>query len=93
MKLLLLTSAFALMASLGTYAQKTVVWEKPVIGYSQYNYFEIQKVELAKERTSLYMSVTYPSDAWFQFSPQTYLEVEGDHYAITGGDSIELMPQ
>ena len=90
MKLLLLTSAFALMASLGTYAQKTVVWEKPVIGYSQYNYFEIQKVELAKDRTSLYMSVTYPSDAWFQFSPQTYLEVEGDHYAITGGDSIEL---
>jgi len=38
MKLLLLTSAFALMASVGTYAQKTVVWEKPVVGYSQYNY-------------------------------------------------------
>nr|MCR4836487.1 hypothetical protein [Bacteroidaceae bacterium] len=47
-------------------AQKTVVWEKPVVGYSQYNYFEIQKVELAKDRTSLYMSVTYPSDAWFR---------------------------
>ena len=90
MKLLLLTSAFALMASLGTYAQKTVVWEKPVIGYSQYNYFEIQKVELAKDRTSLYMSVTYPSDAWFRFSPQSYIEADGKRYGITGSDSIEL---
>ena len=90
MKLLLLTSAFALMASVGTYAQKTVVWEKPVVGYSQYNYFEIQKVELAKDRTSLYMSVTYPSDAWFRFSPQSYIEADGKRYGITGSDSIEL---
>lgn len=90
MKLLLLTSVFALMASVGTYAQKTVVWEKPVVGYSQYNYFEIQKVELAKDRTSLYMSVTYPSDAWFRFSPQSYIEADGKRYGITGSDSIEL---
>jgi len=90
MKLLFLTSVFALMASVGTYAQKTVVWEKPVVGYSQYNYFEIQKVELAKDRTSLYMQITYPSEAWFGFSPQSYLEVEGKRYAITGSDSIEL---
>ncbi len=90
MKLFLLTSVFALMVSVGTYAQKTVVWEKPVVGYSQYNYFEIQKVELAKDRTSLYMSVTYPSDAWFRFSPQSYIEVDGKRYGITGSDSIEL---
>lgn len=90
MKLLFLTSVFALMASVGTYAQKTVVWEKPVVGYSQYNYFEIQKVELAKDRTSLYMSVTYPSDAWFRFSPQSYIEADGKRYGITGSDSIEL---
>ena len=90
MKLLFLTSVFALMVSVGTYAQKTVVWEKPVVGYSQYNYFEIQKVELAKDRTSLYMSVTYPSDAWFRFSPQSYIEADGKRYGITGSDSIEL---
>ena len=71
-------------------AQKIVVWEKPVVGYSQYNFFDIQKVELAKDRTSLYMQITYPSDAWFGFSPQSYLEVEGKRYAITGSDSIEL---
>ena len=71
-------------------AQKIVVWEKPVVGYSQYNFFDIQKVELAKDRTSLYMQITYPSDAWFGFSPKTYLEVEGKRYAITGSDSIEL---
>ena len=90
MKLLFLTSVFALMVSVGTYAQKTVVWEKPVVGYSQYNYFEIQKVDLAKDRTSLYMSVTYPSDAWFRFSPQSYIEADGKRYGITGSDSIEL---
>ena len=90
MKLLFLTSVFALMVSVGTYAQKTVVWEKPVVGYSQYNFFEIQKVELAKDRTSLYMSVTYPSDAWFRFSPQSYIEADGKRYGITGSDSIEL---
>ena len=70
--------------------QKIVVWEKPVVGYSQYNFFDIQKVELAKDRTSLYMQITYPSDACFGFSPQSYLEVEGKRYAITGSDSIEL---
>ena len=90
MKRFLLTSVFALMAFVSICAQKTVVWEKPVIGYSQYNFFEIQKVELAKDRTSLYMQITYPSEAWFQFSPQTYLDVDGKHYAITGSDSIQL---
>lgn len=90
MKQFLLTSVFALMAFVGIRAQKPVVWEKPVIGYSQYNYIEIQKVELAKDRTSLHMQITYPSDAWFQFSPQTYLEVDGKQYPITGGDSIQL---
>ena len=90
MKRFFLTLAFALMAFVGIYAQKTIVWEKPVVGYSQYNFFDIQKVELAKDRTSLYMQITYPSDAWFGFSPQSYLEVEGKRYAITGSDSIEL---
>lgn len=71
-------------------AQKTVVWEQPVIGYTKYNYFKIQKVELAKDRTSLYMSITYPSEAWFRFSPDSYIEADGKRYAITGSDSIEL---
>ena len=89
MKQTIITALLALFAIIGQ-AQKIVVWEKPVVGFSQYNYIEIQKVELAKDRTSLYMQITYPSDAWFQFSPQTYLDVDGKHYAITGGDSIEL---
>lgn len=90
MKRILFTLICALMAVVGIYAQKTVVWEKPVVGYTKYNYFTVQKVELAKDRTSIYMSVTYPSNAWFRFSPQSYIEADGKHYAITGSDSIEL---
>jgi len=90
MKRFLLTSVFALMAFVSIYAQKPVVWEKPVIGYTRFNYFEIQKVELASDRTSLYMQATYPPDSWFRFSPQSYIEVDGKQYAITGSDSVEL---
>ena len=79
-----------LLLSLGAWAQKTVVWDQPLIGYTRYNYFTIQKVELAKDRTSLYMSITYPSEAWFRFSPDSYIEADGKRYAITGSDSIEL---
>ena len=90
MKRFLLTSIFAFMTFVGICAQKTVVWEQPDIGYSKYNYFKLQKVELAKDRTSLYMSITFPSEAWFRFSPDSYIEANGKRYAITGSDSIEL---
>ncbi len=90
MKRALFTLTFALMAAVNIYAQKTVVWEKPVIGYTHYNYFTVQKVELAKDRTSIYILITYPSEAWFRFSPQSYIEADGKRYAITGSDSIEL---
>ena len=85
-----LTLAFALMAFVGIYAQKTIVWEEPVVGFSRFEYIDIQKVELSKDRTSLYMQIMLPSETWFQFSPQTYLDVDGKHYAITGADGIEL---
>ena len=89
MKRVIMIALLAIVAMAGQ-AQKTVVWDKPVIGYTKYNYFKIQKVELAKDRTSLYMSITYPSEAWFRFSPDSYIEADGKRYAITGSDSIEL---
>lgn len=90
MKRIFLTSIFVFTAFVSICAQKTVVWEQPIIGYTKYNYFSIQKVELAKDRTSLYMSITFPSEAWFRFSPDSYIEADGKRYAITGSDSIEL---
>lgn len=85
----IITVLFALVTMAGQ-AQKTVVWEKPVIGCSQYNYIDIQKVELAKDRTSLYMQITHPSNDWFRFSPQSYIEADGKHYEIVGSDGIKL---
>ena len=85
----IITALFALVTMAGQ-AQKTVVWEKPVIGCSQYNYIDIQKVELAKDRTSLYMQITHPSNDWFRFSPQSYIEADGKYYEIVGSDGIKL---
>ena len=42
MKRIFLTSIFVFMAFVSICAQKTVVWEQPIIGYTKYNYFSIQ---------------------------------------------------
>lgn len=90
MKRIVLAFIFVLLPFICLLAQKTVVWENPVIGYTCYNYISITKVELGKEKTSLYMSIIFPSNAWFRISSQSFLETNGQRYAITESDSIEL---
>lgn len=87
---ILLTSTFVLMALECIFAQKNVVWEKPVVSYTQYSFFELKRVELEKDRTSLYMQITFPPESWFRFSPQSYIEADGLRYEIIGSDSIDL---
>ena len=81
---------FVLLPFICLLAQKTVVWENPVIGYTSYNYISITKVELDEAKTSLYMSILFPSNAWFRISSQSFLETNGQRYAIMESDSIEL---
>lgn len=95
MKRLVLTLAVALVACASAFAQKsgTVVWEYPTVGYTSNNQFTINKVEFGKDRTSVHINNQYPSDYWFMFSPNTYIEVDGKQYTVTGSDSIELGKQ
>ena len=47
----IITTLLALVAMTGQ-AKKTIVWENPSVAYSAIPYFEIQKVEMTKEKTA-----------------------------------------
>ncbi|MBQ7141928.1 MAG: TlpA family protein disulfide reductase [Bacteroidaceae bacterium] len=81
------------MLGMTMWAQKKVVWEEPAKGYSPYPQFEISRVELTKERTTLQVRYTHPHTSWFQVSKGSYLESNGKRYAIIGSDSITLGEQ
>lgn len=56
-QIFLMIILFAFVAVAGQ-AQDAILWERPAIGYSDIPYFQIQKVELTKERSGLHcMSV------------------------------------
>lgn len=81
---------FATLFALMSCGQREVVWEDPIIGTSQYGYIKIKKVVLSKDKTTLYMSINYPSMGKFRFAKETYIRADGNKYAITGSDSITL---
>jgi thiol-disulfide isomerase/thioredoxin len=89
MKKTILTILLALIAVAGQ-AKKTIVWETPTVAYSDVPYFVIQKVEMTKERTALYVSIHLLPGAGFQISRGSYLQANGKQYAIAGSDSLEL---
>ena len=47
----IITILLALVAMAG-HAKKTIVWENPSVAYSAIPYFQIQKVEMTKEKTA-----------------------------------------
>ena len=53
----IITILLALVAMAGQAKQEEIVWENPAIGYSDKPYFQIQKIELTKEKTVLYVCV------------------------------------
>ena len=92
MKRTILTFVLA-VAALMAMGQKTVVWEDLMKSYSPNPQFEINKVELTHERTTLYASYNNPPTSWFLISKESYLESDGKKYAIIGSDSITLGEQ
>ena len=89
MKKTILTMLLALIAVAGQ-AKNTIVWEAPTVAYSDVPYFVIQKVEMTKERTALYVSIQLLPGAGFQISRGSYLQANGKQYAIAGSDCLEL---
>lgn len=79
---------------------KQIVWEQPTTEFSTsygdgfFNLaLDITKVELKKNETLVYMTVSQRSDYddyWFQFASGSYLKADGKQYAITSADGIQL---
>ena len=85
----IITALLALVALAGQ-AKKTIVWENPSVAYSVIPYFQIQKVEMTKEKTAMYVRMELFPGFRFRISKDSYLQTNGKQYAITGSDSIPL---
>ena len=85
----IITILFALVALAG-HAKKTIVWENPSVAYSAIPYFQIQKVEMTKEKTAMYVRMALLPGYGFRISEDSYLQTNGKQYRIIGSDSIPL---
>lgn len=86
---IILTTLLTLFTLMGQ-AKKTIVWENPSVAYSAFSYFEIQKVEMTKEKTAMYVRMTHLPGHGFRISKDSYLQTNGKQYSIIGSDSIPL---
>ena len=84
-----ITILLAFVAMAGQ-AQETILWEQPAIGYSDIPYFQIQKVELTKERTALHVRMSLMPGLGFFLRNTCYLQANGKQYESIGSDSIKL---
>ncbi len=81
----------AVIISLFSCGNRVKVWENPQIGVTRYTYIRIKKVSFYKDSTVIDMNVNYPSFAGgFTFGKDTYIDVDGKHYLITGSDCFKL---
>ena len=85
----IITILLALVAMAGQ-AKKTIVWENPSVAYSAIPYFQIQKVEMTKEKTAMYVRMALLPGYGFRISADSYLQTNGKQYHIIGSDSIPL---
>lgn len=84
--IVLFSSVLALLSC----GHREVVWDQPVMSCSTESSISILKVVINDEKTAVHMQVDYPPRSWFRFAKETYIDVGGKHYAITGADSINL---
>jgi thiol-disulfide isomerase/thioredoxin len=89
MKKTIITILLALVAMAGQ-AKKTIVWENPSVAYSAIPYFQIQKVEMTKEKTAMYVRMALLPGYGFRISEESYLQTNGKQYRINGSDGIPL---
>ena len=92
--------ACLLFIAAGAAQGKQIVWEQPTTEFSTsygdgfFNLaLDITKVELKKNETLVYVTVSQRSDYddyWFQFASGSYLKADGKQYAITSADGIQL---
>ena len=86
-----ITILLTLVALMGqAKVKKSIVWEQPLKAYTVDPSFEVQKVELTKEKTILYARYRGLPKGEFRIQDGSYLQTNGKQYAIIGSDSIAL---
>ena len=90
MKQTIITALLVLVAVVGQAKVRSIVWESPLKAYTTNELFEVQKVELTKEKTILYARYNCLPGYWFTISKDSYLQTGGKRYEIIGSDSIQL---
>ena len=90
MKQTIFVALLAFVALAGQAKVKTFVWEEPLKAYTVDPSFEVQKVELTKEKTILYARCRGLPKGELLINKDSYLQADGKQYAIIGSDSIQL---
>ena len=85
-----ITILLAFVAMTGQAKQESILWERPAIGYSDISYFEVQKVELTKERTAMHVCVSLMPGYKFHIKKESFLQTNGKQYEIIGSDGLTL---
>lgn len=85
--LLIATAAGALLASC-TPAVRVV--ENPLIDAANTRTLDIVKIELSDTATILHVDAYFRPRNWIRIDAGTYLQADGERYAIRGGEGIQL---
>ncbi|MBR4793759.1 MAG: redoxin family protein [Bacteroidaceae bacterium] len=81
---------FSTVCTLLSCGHRDVVWDQPVLSCSTEDEITIKKVVITDDKTAVHMVIDYSPKSWFRFAKETYIEADGERYAITGADSINL---
>lgn len=90
MKRLFITFMMAVVCMIGSYAQKTVVWETPSALSFQFGggtAFTVNKMEFKKKETVMHLNVKFRPHNWIKFVKTSVLKAEDSkEYAIISGE-------
>lgn len=82
----LLCVTFAVVSA---WANDSVVWHHPVVGYT-HSIVEVTKVVLHADRTEVSCHVHYPSGYWIQILRTTELQTDGRNFPVRDASGIPL---
>ena len=82
----LLCVTFAVVSA---WANDSVVWHHPVVGYT-HSIVEVTKVVLHADRTEVSCHVHYPSGYWIQILRTTELQADGRNFPVRDASGISL---
>ena len=92
MKLKLIALLWVTFAVVGAWANDSVVWHHPVVGYT-HSFVKVTKVVLHADRTEVSCHVHYPSGYWIQILRTAELQADGRNFPVRDASGIPLGEQ